>query len=405
MSERLYYTDAYTTRFAARIVERVKHKKQLAVVLDQSYFYPTSGGQPADQGKINGAPVLDVTIRPEDGAVLHWLGESEVWSDEITAEIDWDQRFDHMQHHTGQHILSQAFIQGAQANTVSFHLSHNSATIDLHTNNLTPIQVEEAELLANDIIWQNRPVRIHMVTPEQARALSLRKIPPLLNGVVRLVDIDRFDLTACGGTHVATTGEIGLLKIVRLERRGEQLRVEFCCGRRALRDYRQKNSIVNRLMADLTTGQGEIVESVGRLREEAKQANRIIKKQQAELAQVEATYLLQNGSRKGNTTVITHVFTECEPAQLQAVANLLAKQAGVVALLGVAGLQARLLFCRAADAPGEMNQLIKPALQTLGSTAGGGSPTFAQGGGVAADKERVRQALVRAERLLLGQIR
>lgn len=406
-SKKLYYQNAYTTRFEATIVERVQQDGQTAVILDQTYFYPTSGGQPYDIGTINNIPVHNVSVREDDEAVLHWLDTSKLWQDTVNGHINWVRRFDHMQQHTGQHILSQSFIQIAEAETVGFHLSDNTVTIDLNTPTLAPLQIEEAEFLANQIVWQNRPVHIRFVTQAQAQKLALRKLPPIRGDQLRLIEIDQFDLTACGGTHVQHTGEVGMIKIVKLERQNNQLRVEFCCGQRALRDYRLKNSLINQLSAELTTGMTEIAESVNRLKEENKENRRKLKKQQEQLLYFEAAELLKNGKMLGETAVVSHVFTseESDPGQLRMLANHLTQHSQVIALLGLAGDKAQLLFCRSQDAPGEMNQLIKPALQVLGSAAGGGSAVLAQGGGPGTDLERVRQAIEKAERLLTGQIR
>ncbi len=409
-TKRLYYEDAYTTRFKARIVERVRVENDTAVatavVLDKSYFYPTSGGQPFDKGFINDVPVLDVTIREKDGALLHWISKGDIWSDDIVADIDWARRFDHMQQHTGQHILSQAFIRVANAETLSFHLSDETVTIDLDATLVQPEHIEQAEFLANQVIWQNRPVRIRAATTEEAQQLPLRKIPPGRDGRLRLIEIEDFDIIACGGTHVSATGEVGLIKIVKLGRVGANLRVEFCCGRRALQDYRQKNSVVNRLTAVLTTGADEIVDSVTKLQEEVKEARRQIKRQQTSLIQLEADSLLAQGKKKNATTIITCVYADAESDanHLRTLASRLTKEGNVVALLGLAGEKCVLIFSRSAAAPGDMNQLIKPALQILGSASGGGSAEMARGGGPAADVERVEQAVARAERLLLGQL-
>ena len=406
MTERLYYQDAYQTKFEATVQERFTHDGRFALILDQTYFYPTSGGQPHDTGQINNIPVIDVTVRKADGAIIHWLVD-EVTDDEATGKINWPRRFDHMQQHTGQHILTQAFLQTAEVKTVSFHLSQDSVTIDLHTAEITPAQVEEAEELANQIIWQNRPVHIRFVTREQAQKLALRQLPPVRRGKLRLIEIDKFDLTACGGTHVQHTGEVGIIKIVKLERQNNQLRVEFVCGQRALNDYRLKNGIVNQLSAELTTGMAEVVESVLRFKEESKENRRQLKKQQEQLLRFEAAELLKTGKRVGETAVISRVFTneESDLSQLRILANHLTQNGQVVALLGLAGEKSQLLFCRSQNAPGEMNQLIKPALQILGSAAGGGSAIMAQGGGPSTDVARVRQAIDKAERLLIGQIR
>lgn len=406
-SNRLYYQNAYTTRFEATIVERVRQDEQTAVILDNSYFYPTSGGQPFDIGTLNNIPVHNVTIREKDEAVLHWLDTKELWQDTVTGQINWARRFDHMQQHSGQHILSQAFIQIAQAETVGFHLSDNSVTIDLGTNKLEPNQVEEAEFLANQIIWQNRPVHFRSVTLEQAQKLPLRKIPPVRSGKLRLIEIDKFDLTACGGTHVRQTGEIGMIKIVKLERQNNQLRVEFYCGQRALHNFRLKNSIVNQLASELTTGNDDIVETVLRFKNEIKESRRLLRKQQGQLLRFEAQRMLSTGKKVGKTAVISHVFAaeESDPGQLRILGNHLIKNKNVIVLLGLAGEKSQLLFCRSKDAPGEMNQLLKSALQILGSAAGGGSATMAQGGGPATNRARVQQAIDKAERLLIGQIR
>ena len=403
MNTRLYYNDSYTTTFKANIIERFQYHGNLAIVLDQSYFYPTSGGQPHDIGTLNDLPVTNVLVRLEDNAVAHIIN-GEIWSDEVNGQIDWSRRFDHMQQHTGQHILSQAFLRAAETETVSFHLSGDYATIDLKDSGLKPTHIEKAELIANQIIWENRPVTARLVSKEEADSLPLRKIPDIEDDQLRIVEIKEFDLTACGGTHVSHTGEIGLIKITKLERRKNELRVEFLCGRRALVDYRQKNRIVNQLANELTTGYAEIEASVVRLRDEAKQSRRLLKQQLSHSLSIEAGHLLKHGTRKGNTIIISEQFSGRDLAEIRMLANQIIEHPNSIALLGIVGDSSQLIFARSEDAPGEMNQLIKQTLQVLGSATGGGTAKFAQGGGTAADSERMTQALQRALRLLLSQI-
>lgn len=408
-SIRRYYNDSYIVRFNAKIVEQVEENGRTAVILDQTYFYPTSGGQPHDRGKLNDATVTDVTIRETDGAVLHWLSnDSEIWFDVVKGEIDWTRRFDHMQQHSGQHILSQSFIQVAEAETASFHLSDNRITIDLNVDNLPIEQIQRAEFLANQIIWQNRSIHIREVTFEQAQKLPIRKIPDKQKGKLRLIEIDKFDLTACGGTHVAATGAVGTIKIIKTERHRGKLRVEFCCGQRALLDYRQKNEIVTELANQLTTGTAELVSNIQKLQEENKTAGRKIKQQQDALLAFRAEALLKSGTKKKKNTVITQVFDEedMDTGQLRTLCNLVLEQSSqTVILLGIAGKKTNLLFSRSENAPGEMNELLKITLQVLGSASGGGTAVTAQGGGAACDKERVELAIARAEKHLLGQLR
>lgn len=402
-TERLYYHDAYATTFEANIVERIREDDQLAVVLDKTCFYPTSGGQPADRGQLNGRAVTDVYVREEDDAIVHVLAQ-EVWDDEVKGAVEWGRRFDHMQQHTGQHILSQAFISVADAHTVGFHLSDSTVTIDLNRANLSPANIEKAELLANRIIWENRPVKVRLVTQEQVQQLPLRKIPELNAQQYRLVEIEKFDLTACGGTHVSRTGAVGLIKIVKVERRGEQLRVEFCAGRRALADYGQKHRLVSQLAADFTTGYWKLPEVIATLRSEAADNERLLRQQTEKLLAYEARDLLANARSVASTRIVTAAFSDRDPAHLPILANHVIAEPGVVALLGLAGAKSRLLFARSDDAPGQMNSLLKQALHVLGNGGGGGSETFAQGGGPAAPIERVEQALQRTEKHFLGQL-
>jgi alanyl-tRNA synthetase len=389
MTERCYYQDAYTTSFTAAVTERLRHNGHLALVLDKTYFYPTSGGQPADRGSINGMPVVDVFVREDDGCIVHVL-DGEVWTSDVHGTVDWERRFDHMQQHTGQHILSQAFIKVAGAQTVGFHLSDNSLTIDLDRASLKPDEVEAAETMANQIVWEDRPLRIRMVSHQEAGEMQLRKLPAVDGELVRLVEIDGFDRTACGGTHVARTGAVGLIKIVKLETGGDHLRIEFACGQRALVDYRRKNRIVTRLANEFTTGYREIEHSVDKLREELKQAQREVRKQRQDAIQLLAKQLAAESDQKRGTRIVAVAFEDRTVEDLRILASHLAEQPGMVALLGLSGEKVRLIFARHERAPGAMDELLKSALQTLGSGAGGGTKVYAQGGGPPATHERVQ---------------
>lgn len=397
MSRRAYYHDAYTTQFESVVAEALDVDGRPAVRLPQSYFYPTSGGQPHDTGLLRQGQVqvnvCDVVIRESDEEVLHIL-DKPLEPGDVTAEIDWPRRFDHMQHHTGQHILSQAFIRVAAAETVSFHLSPQSVTIDLDRADLTAEAVREAEGLANEVVWQNRPVGVREVTRDEAAGLALRKLPPGRDGRLRLIDITDFDLTACGGTHVAGTGEVGLIKVLKTERRGETMRVEFCCGGRALADYRAKHEVVQQLGAALTTGTTELLPSVSKLQDEARELRAALKRQQSVLLALEAAQLWATAEPLGDARLVVRAFAGRTVDELRQLANALTANGSAVALLGIAGERAQLVFGRAAAGPAyaHMGELIKPALATLGARGGGGA-VAAQGGGAPADETAVAAAL------------
>ena len=402
MTDRLYYADSYCRAFRASILERLALADRPAVVLDRTCFYPTSGGQPFDRGFVNGVPVVDVAVRPDDGAVLHVL-EAQVAGDEAQGEIDWERRFDHMQQHTGQHILSQALVRVAGAETVAFHLSDNSVTIDLGVRALSGPALEQAEDLANQVVMSDLPVRAWFPTPAELGDITLRRTPEGLQpGALRVVAISDFDYNACGGTHVARAGEIGLIKIVRSERRGQATRVEFRCGRRALADYRLKNEIVHRLAADFTCGYDEVPQAVARLRAEAHEARRALKLAREALLDGEAAALLAEARATNGWRIVRRAWQGRDVAELRALAGRLAARPDTIALLGSSGPQAQLVLARAPDLEPDMREALKDALAALGSPRGGGSAAVAQGGGMAADLPQVESALVRAEQAMMS---
>lgn len=399
ISQRAYYRDAYTTHFPAVVLQALEYSDQPAVILDRTFFYPTSGGQPHDTGVItqsaDSALVLDVVERESDANIIHVL-DKPLKTGVVTGEIDWPRRFDHMQQHTGQHILSQAFIRTAEATTIGFHLSGQTVTIDLDCPSLSTGEITAAEMLANQIVWQDRPVRALEVTWEEAKQLPLRKLPPGRDGQIRLIDIEDFDLTACGGTHVARSGAVGAIKIIKTERRGQAHRIEFCCGRRALEDYRQKHDAIQAISGRLTTSINDLVASVARLQDEGKQLRNDLKRSQAALLAYEAEQLLSDAEQMGPWRLIRRVFVERDPGEVRLLGNMLANYEATIALLGIAGERAQLIYCRSIDAPGAMGDLIRPSLALLGSARGGGSPTFASGGGSPADETTVAEAIAAA---------
>jgi alanyl-tRNA synthetase len=385
---RLYYTDSYTSRFQARIIERTELDGHPAVVLDGTYFYPTGGGQPNDTGTMNGVAVVDVVSRPADKAVLHVLA-APVATDQVECALDWPRRFDHMQQHTGQHILTQAFVQTCGAHTVGFHLSADTVTIDLDASSVTPGTLAIAEDLANAIVWEDRPVTARLVSAEEADGVRMRRLPDqLTTDGLRVIEVQNFDQTACGGTHVARTGAIGLIKVVRAEKRGDKTRIEFRCGGRALADYRLKNTVINGLTADLTVGIEELRPAVSRLQEQLREAQRGLKATSARLLELDAAELLANAPKTGAVSVVTRVLPGRDAADLRQLAGLLTKGDGVIAILAAPGPErASFVFARSANLSADMNGLLRRMLGALPGGKGGGQPNLAQGGAIVSEAE------------------
>ncbi len=407
MTDRLYYADSYLTRFTARVLERLTWNSHPAVILDRTAFYPTSGGQPSDRGRLDSVPVIGVEVREPEGSIVHIL-EADLTADEIAGEIDWPRRFDHMQQHTGQHLLSAACEQLLDADTLSFHLGAEVSTIDLNVPRLSREAMEEVEEKVNRIIWEDRPVQAYFVRPEEVAALPLRR-PPQVEGPVRLVEVAGddggrpFDMTPCGGTHVARTGEIGLLKVLRLDYRGQETRVEFVCGGRALRDYRLKNGVLQNLAAMLTVGYRELPDAVGRLQEEVKEARREARSLRERLVEVEAARLAGTAVVVGPLRVARAVEENWEPADLRALAQKVASRAGTIALVAsIGGERVHLCVACAEEAPVDAAALLRAVAEPLGGR-GGGQPRFAQGSAPAVPRQRVEEALEAGIQRVIGQ--
>jgi len=388
---RLYYDDAYTRSFEADIIERTEVEGKLALVLSHTYFYPTGGGQPNDTGRIHSAQILDVLTRESDKAVLHII-DRPVDENHVHASIAWSRRFDHMQQHTGQHVLTQAFVQTAGFNTVGFHLSDASLTLDLDTPSASAESISTAEMLANQIIWEDRPIKAHIVDPDHAEDVRMRKMPEhLLTGGLRVIEIENFDSTACGGTHVKRTGEIGIIKVLRSEKRGSKMRLEFACGGRALRDYTAKNMLANQLTTELTVGLDEVPLAVARLQEQIKASQHALKNTQEALLRFESDSLLRSAQKCGSFNLICATFEGRDAANLRLLASQLARHPQIVALLASADERVNLAFARSTDLDLDMAALLNQTLAPFGGR-GGGQPVLAQGS-APATKDQIEAAL------------
>jgi len=387
---RLYRSDAYLCAFDAEVVRCRPLGEHNAVVLDQTAFYPTSGGQPHDTGTINEIAVIDVYEK--DGDIVHLLTEKPPLGS-VRGRIDWQRRLDHMQQHTGQHILSQAFLLETGAQTLSFHLGEHTSTIDLDSDHLSFEQVTRVEDLANTIIMQNRPITICSLAQEEVPVAGLRK-PPTVKGTVRVVAVEDFDLSACGGTHLKSTGETGTILIRRCERQRKKIRVEFLCGWRALRDYRKKNSVIQHLAQSFSIGERELTETIERLQTEVRSCRRSLKELRAQALEHEAQSLLSEAHPQDHWKIVVRAFKERDPQEIRILALRLVHGEGVVALLGAINDQGRLFFARSADLPMDMSDLLRETCEAIGSGGGGGRPNLAQGGGL--PSQEVEEALALA---------
>ncbi len=381
-TDRLYYLDSYLREFAAHVVARRVLPGGPAIALDRTAFYPTGGGQPTDVGLLSGAdqaPVPVVDVIAEDGLVWHVLGR-ELAGDEVRGVVDWDRRFDHMQQHTGQHILSQAFIQCHDAETVGFHLGAAYNTIDLNRTDLGTEAVaaaEAAEAAANAIIDRALPVTATFVSPEELVRLPLRK-PPKVSENIRIVQVQGFDWSACGGTHVANTAQVGLIKIVATERRSAELRVTFLCGRRARADYARLKGLVQGLVARFTTAEDDILDAVDRRGVEMDALRKELADLERQWVDSTAAALWANAQALGACRVVVQA-TDYSVERAKRVVQALRTRPGAVVLLGVRGERPQLLFTRADDVAIDAGALLRSAA-AAGGGRGGGRPDWAQGG-------------------------
>jgi len=398
-TERLYYQDSHLIEFDARVIDRTERVSGwTAVTLDRTAFYPTGGGQPSDTGTLNGLRVVECIDDEEEG-VLHVIqGRAPDVGTLVKGRVDWLRRLDHMQQHTGQHILSQSFVKLFKAPTRSFRVLEESCEIDVDLDTPTEEVIERAVELANNVIWENRMITISRVTPAEASELPLRKAPAR-EGDLRVIEIEGFDLTPCGGTHAYQTGEVGMIAVRSWERAKGLTRIEFVAGMRALTDYRRANKSARAIAGLFSAGRDDIPELAARAIEENKHLHRRVRTLEEIAARVEAEELLAAATMtNGRERIVTKVFDNRDAESLKQLALSLISHPSTIALLGSRDSEAaRLVFARSPDASGDMNVLMRDACAKLDGR-GGGRPNLAQGGGK--NLERLDEAIAQAEQSL-----
>ena len=385
MTTRLYYNDSFLYGFDAEVRE-VLETPRPGLVLDQTAFYPTSGGQVFDTGWISSDADSKLRVtevaESEDGKLVHYL-EAPVDLKpgiRIRGEIDAARRRDHMQQHSGQHVLSAAFIRIYNIPTVSFHMADDYCSIDLDTPKLSKEQIEAAERLANEIILENRPVDIRFVTRDEAGKLGLRKLPPTERDELRLIDIHDFDLTACGGTHVAHTGQIASILLRKTEKVRQGWRVEFVAGQRAVATARRDFTTLTETAALFSANIYDVPQQARKSLDEIRSLRKQNEQSQIELAAAYASVLLAEVPESHGRRILVRTLTDRDLNFVKFLAQKLTRLApNVVALLATTSPQPSLVFAQSPGQPFDMGALMKETMTKL-EGRGGGSKDMAQGG-------------------------
>ena len=360
--------------------------------MDRSAFYPTSGGQPFDTGTLDSVKVVDV-LDEDDGSLVHVVEGALDVGQTVHGVVDWPRRFDHTQQHSGQHILSAAFDRLFGARTVSFHLGTDASTIDL-ARELTPKEIAAAEDEANSIVWEDRPVTIRFVSPEEAARLPLRK-EPVREGTLRVIEVEDFDLSACGGTHVARTGAIGLIAVGSVERFKGGQRVEFLCGGRALGRFRSLRDTMAGAVRLLSVASAELPSAIERLQADVKDQRRALAALQTELARYRAEEAAATAEQTENGRLVLQSI-DMDASGLKTLASTITSRPGFVVVLVSASKPATIVVARSQDKEIRSSEILGALTSTFGGR-GGGKPDLAQGGGLDAEPQKI---LDEARRLL-----
>jgi alanyl-tRNA synthetase len=420
MTDRLYYADSFLRSFSTKVTDireasRVDGVSIWQIALDRTAFYPTSGGQPCDTGMLTAnsrsgavleAPVESVE-EDEQGTVWHFTRKPVAAGTEVQGEIDWPRRLDHIQQHSGQHLLSAVFARELNAPTVSFHLGEAVSTVDLATGAIARHSLERVERIANELIAEDRAVSIRTVSRTEADALlaagHLRKLPERA-GSIRLIEIADYDLNACGGTHVRSTGQIAGLLLRGVEKVSRGMRVSFVCGLRAAVAAGHDFALLSRISALLSMSGDDIPALIERMKAEAKLADKERQRLREELASYHAARLVVEEQSKDGLHLVVRTFTDRDPDYVRLLASRLAASApGTVAVLASAeNWPARMVLARSGDIDLHCGDLLREALAGHG-LRGGGSAALAQTD-LPKDKfETVREELQASIRLRCGR--
>lgn len=400
----LYLEDPQTLEFNARIVETLQLSgNRLGVVLDRSYFYPTGGGQEHDLGTINEANVIDVFKEEDRDLIVHVVDRS-IQDENVIGKIDAGRRLRHMQHHTAQHLLTQCFVHLFGLDTLSANINgYSPSTLDLPTSVLGKDQAAQAENLANQFIYENRPVKSYFVSPTELAELPLRRAPKVSKDI-RIVEISGFDFTPCGGTHCSATGQIGVIKIVKTEKQNERTRVHFSAGWQALELFQESYSTVSKLALELSIAQSEVSEIVLRQAELLQRTQKELQTLQGERLIWEAERLVQGAEQIGPRRVVIAVYEDRSGGELRLLGSELAKKSGVVGVLAALEGQKISLVVSCAEGSGVIARELLVKLLAPLNGRGGGDARLAQGGGAVLETQSVASSLsARVEKYLPAQ--
>ena len=384
MTSRIYYTDPSCVTFEAIVSRTLVHDTRPAAVLDRTAFYPTSGGQPFDTGRLGSVDVVEVVDTGDD--VIHVLSAALAEGDRVVGEIDRVRRQDHMQQHTGQHLLSAAFDARFDNATVSFHMGSEVSTIDL-ARPASPAEIDAVVRDANQIVWENRTVSIRFVSEAEAASLPLRK-EPSRGGQLRLIEVDGFDVSACGGTHVSRTGAIGVIAVLASEKLRGGTRVTFVCGGRVVKALETYRDAITGCVRTLSVVPQELPSAVERLQSDARDSRKALSRLQEQLAVFEAERLVNGATTVGSVRLVASAMDGWDTTGLKVLGAAVGRHGGALAILTSSTTPAAIVIARGAGVSVDAGRLLKTLTEKFGGR-GGGKPELAQGGGLNAAPEEI----------------
>ncbi|MEK4474586.1 DHHA1 domain-containing protein [Paenibacillus sp. FSL R7-0048] len=370
MTNKLYYNSTYQTDWQTRVTETIEREDGLYVLLEETAFYPHGGGQPCDLGAIQGIPVLDVIS--EEELVLHKL-ERLPNEESVTCQIDWNRRFDHMQQHSGQHLLSAVCLEKHNFMTLSFHLGEDYCTIDIEVSELSADQLYSIEREVNRQIYLNHNILSYFVTGEEAAQLKLVKQPKVTENI-RIVEIKDVEYNACGGTHVSSTGEIGMIKLLKAEKIKANTRIYFKCGYRALEEFNTSQQILGTLSSKFNTGKDEIIDRIEKWENEQK----LLQAEIYLLKEKNDDYVVQELLNEQAGKMIAQVFEDKSLKDLQSLANKLTSKCDLPVLLATSA-ENKVVFAQNGSTEISCGAFFKAHLGSYNGK-GGGSDKLAQAG-------------------------